>query len=51
MDMESKQKAEHKRSAPKTEWFGNHQERILDCLKTHTDNLRIEPAKKADKAS
>jgi hypothetical protein len=37
--MKSKQKAEHKRSTPKTEWFRNRQ-----------DKLRIEPAKKADKA-
>ena len=49
--MKSKQKAEHKRSASKTEWFRNRQEEILNCLKTPSDNLRIEPAKKADIAS
>jgi hypothetical protein len=49
--MKSKQKAENKRSAPKPEWFRNRQEGILDCLKTPTDNLSIELAKKEDKDS
>jgi hypothetical protein len=43
-------KVKHQGTNPNTEWFRN-QEEIVDCIKTPPENLKIEPAEKAEIAS